>query len=237
MKEVCKEKKMKLLSLLHFLLLFAFSGMLSAEVKKFHSPSLLPPDSSIALSLPFSLGTHKGLVSALTGKLLFDPMNLSLTRGEFTVALHSISTQKAERDCHLMESLGLDYDESDFPEKHVCNKNDELPLTGKNAIKYPDIRLIIHSLKSTDTGQILWYNNELNVEVDGEWTIHGKSFRSHFPMKMISEGTRYRVRGEVPFSLKQYDIIVKPTKILFMEIKVEDLIKVNFDVVLEPDLN
>lgn len=219
-----------------FLFLILTSALSAyGESREFRIPVIPPTNTKIALSIPYTFGTHKGEARLFSGKISIDSLVPSNSRGNFSVPINSLGSGNDERDCHMMEALGLDYSVSDYPETHVCTATNNLPVEGKNAPKYPTINLIVHGLKSIDAGKIIFSDKETEVEVDGEWSIHGKSYRWVFPMKLIPEGNNFRVKGEVPFSLRNHDIILKPAKFLFIDISVKDIIKVNFDILLEPD--
>lgn len=223
--------KILILFISGFLVLMPMTVMGAAKV--YRTPTIPPPNSGIQFFVPYTFGTHEGEVRMITGSLSLDLADPSMSRGDFSVPISSMTTHKAQRDCHMMEALGLDYGDSDFPEEHVCNDDDEVPTAGKNAIKYPTINLKIHSIKSLEPSKIIYSDKETNIEVDGEWLIHGKKYQWLFPMRLIPEGEKFRVKGEVPFSLKNHDVVVKPIKVLFMNIAVKDNIKTNFDLILE----
>lgn len=210
-----------------FLLLANISA--EASAKLYRTPVIPRENSNVEFFVPYTFGTHEGSAKLFSGTINLDFQNLAGSNGEFNLPISAMSTKKTERDCHMYEALGLNYGESDFPEQHVCSENFDLPQSGKNAVKYPTIHLKIFSLKSLEP-------KESKVEVDGEWTIHGKAYRWLFPLTVVPEGDNIRVTGEVPFSLKNHDVIVKPTTVLFMDVKVGDNIKVKFNVLLEPEL-
>lgn len=218
-----------------FLLIHPFAVFSAATA--YSTPAIPPPNSGVKFFVPYTFGTHVGDAKMFSGKVFLDLGDPAKTQGTFAVPISSLTTGKDERDCHMREALGLDYAEADFPEVHVCNDNNELPTSGKNAVKYPEIRLKIHSIKSLDPSKIINSDRETNIEVDGEWNIHGKSYTWTFPLKLVPEGNKFRVRGEVSFSLKNHDVTVKSTKVLFMDVSVKDIIKVNFDLLLEVDPN
>lgn len=207
-----------------------------ASPKIFRTPVIPRENSNVEFFVPYTFGTHEGSAKLFTGTINLDFQNPADSNGEFNLPISAMSTKKTERDCHMVEALGLDYGESDFPEQHVCSENFDLPQSGKNAVKYPTIHLKIYSLKSLGAEKGISNTKESKVEVDGEWTIHGKAYRWLFPLTLVPEGENLRVKGEVPFSLKNHDIIVKPTTVLFMDVKVSDNIKVKFNVLLEPEL-
>lgn len=219
-----------------FFLIMTMALSAFGESREYRIPVIPPTNTKIALTIPYTFGTHKGEARLFSGKISIDNLGPSKSRGNFSVPINSLGSGNDERDCHMMEALGLDYSVSDYPESHVCTSTNNLPVEGKNAPKYPTINLIVHGLKSLEEGKIIFNDKETEVEVDGEWVIHGKSYRWLFPLKIIPEGVNFRVKGEVPFSLRNHDVILKPAKVLFIDISVKDIINVNFDILLEPDV-
>lgn len=226
-----KESFMKMLVLIILMLPFSFH----ATAKVYRVPVIPAPNTSVKMYIPYTFGTHKGEVRLFSGSLILDLQDPANSQGEFSVPINSLNTGKEERDCHMMEALGLDYGEADYPETHVCTETNNLPTAGKNAPKYKTIHLKVLSLKSQDPSKMINTDKATSIEVEGAWTIHGKTYQWTFPMKLIPEGEKFRVKGEVPFSLKNHDIIVKSTNVLFMDVSVKDIITVYFDLLLEPD--
>lgn len=224
-----------------FFIIFNLTWLLSMPLtvlgapRSYRTPLITPANSTIKFFIPYTFGTHEGEARMFSGKISLDLIDPAQSSGEFSAPISAMTTAKAERDCHMREALGIDYGESDFPEVHVCNDNDELPSAGKNAVKYPMIKLKVKSIKSLGPSKIISLDKESNIEVEGEWIIHGKSYQWAFPMRLSLEGEKLRVRGEVPFSLKNHDVVVKATRVLFVEIGVKDNAKVQFDLILEPN--
>lgn len=203
-------------------LLFPMSVMASTSPLQY-KPTL--ENASIQFFLPYTLGIHEGKVNQIEGKVVLDVNNLSEIKGEFSVPINSLTTGDRERDCHLQESLGLNYTVSDFPEKHVCDHN-QLPASGKNAVVYPIIHFKVLKTKVLP--------EENSIEVEGEWTIHGVTHADQIKMKMIPEGKNIRLKGETKFSLKNYGIVVKSAKVLFVTISVKDELRLVLNLLLIP---
>lgn len=224
-----------------FFIIFNLTWLLSMPFtvlgapRSYRTPLITPADSSIKFFIPYTFGTHEGEARMFSGKISLDLIDPAQSNGEFSVPISAMTTAKPQRDCHMREALGLDYGDSDFPEVHVCNEDDELPTAGKNAVKYPMIKLKVKSIKSLGPEKSVSLEKESTIEVEGEWIIHGKSYQWVFPLRLSLEGEKLRVRGEVPFSLKNHDVIVKANRVLFIEIGVKDNAKVQFDLVLEPN--
>ncbi|MDD4974704.1 MAG: YceI family protein [Bacteriovorax sp.] len=206
-----------------------------AEIKVYRPVVATGPNIGIKFQVPYSLGTHEGIAHIISGSIAIDKNDPSLATGEFRVPIESITTNKAERDCHMQESLGLNYQVSDFPAEHVCDNQFHLALTGKNSVVYPQIILKILSINSLDMTKKILLEGETPIEVVGVWTIHGKSNQVKFPMKIIAEGDKMRISGDVPILLSSYDIKVKPARLAFFTINVKDQVKVFFDFLLTPE--
>lgn len=219
-----------------FSILLFFIPAICFAVPKVYRPIVVPgPNIGIKFQIPYSLGTHEGDVRIISGSITINPIDPASATGEFRVPIHSLTTNKPERDCHLRESLGLNYQESDFPTKHICDNQFHLPSTGKNSVSYPIITFKILSINSLDRTKQILSDGETSVEITGEWIMHGKSNQMKFPMKIISEGKNMRIVGVVPFSLNSYGIIVNSARIAFFTISVKDEVKVIFDLLLTPD--
>ncbi|MBC7539931.1 MAG: YceI family protein [Bacteriovorax sp.] len=219
-----------------FFILFILIPAICFAVPKVYRPAAIPgPNIGIKFQIPYTLGTHEGDVRIISGSITIDTIDPSTATGELRVPIESLTTNKAERDCHLRESLGLNYHLSDFPKEHICDNQFHLPATGKNSIAFPLITLKIVSINSLDRTKQIKFDSETEIEVVGLWNIHGKTNQIKFPMRIIPEGNKLKVVGEVPFSLNSFDIKVKPAHMAFFTISVKDQIKVIFDLLLVPD--
>ena len=188
----------------------------------------------IRFRLPYTMGTHEGRAGQVKGSIKIDLNDPSAAKGMFRVPIDAITSDHTERDCHTREALGLDYEKSYYPEEHVCNEGNELPAGGKNAVEHPHIDLNISSVRSLDPTGRIRLDGDTDIEVVGTWSIHGVSRPTQFPLKVTPEAGRFRLRGEVPFSLEKFGIKVIPAKILFVTIGVEDKATVLFDIIMDP---
>lgn len=214
------------------LLLLIISNSSFGEIKEYK----LVEKTGVTFHLPYTLGTHDGEVRIGKDHLNMDLTNPINSSGEFIVSIDSMTTGDSKRDCHMREALGLNYEQSDFPKEHVCNENNQLPLTGKNAVVFPEIIYKILSLKSLDKSGTIHADMETLVEVEGQWTIHGVNQKEKMLLKMTPENGKFRIQGETQFSLKSYNVVVKSAKVLFITIEVKDHAKVNFNLLIEPEL-
>jgi polyisoprenoid-binding protein YceI len=190
----------------------------------------LAPDPNvpaITFHLGYSLGTHDGSAANLTGALevVTSPSGDSpRVSGELRVPIRSLKTGNPERDCHLLESLGLDYTKSLYPKEHVCSDKHELPTSGKDAIAFPEIVFKVDSVSRTD--------RESRILVRGEWTIHGVTRHDEFPLTMTSVDGGELLKGSYAIRLADFGIEVKSAHVLFATISVADSAHVDFNIML-----
>lgn len=178
---------------------------------------------AVVFRVPYSSGVHEGRALAIEGAVVGDLSAPQSLKGEFKVPIASLLTGNASRDCHLREALGLDYSKSAYPREHVCGSENTLPGQGPDSIVYPEINFKLKSVVQKGPEE---------AELSGEWTIHGKSRLSRFMVKTRYEGDKVRIRGDLSLSLRDFDIQVKPAKILFLTIKVDDKVDVALDLVV-----
>jgi polyisoprenoid-binding protein YceI len=210
-------------------LLIVFTLLFSSQAFPSSKTYTLVDKSRVLFHLPYTMGTHDGEAIAGKSKINFDREHPDATTGELLFPIEMMFTGNDKRNCHMREALGLKYDQSDFPEVHVCNELNRLPESGKNAVVFPEITFKISSLKSLDKSGGILPDGETSIEVEGIWNIHGITQKAVIPVKLILADQKIRVQGETVLSLKSFDVIVKPVKILFFTVAVKDLVKVNFD--------
>lgn len=169
--------------------------------------------SKVSFKLPYTAGTHEGESSTIVGSLVMSS-DATPSSAEFSVPIRSLKTGSDKQDCHMRESLGLDYAVSEFPKSHVCSSN-QLPETGVNSIKYPQIEF---KLKSFADGK-----------ATGTWTIHGVPVERTFPVTISRDGGLLRITGSVVMPLEEHHITVKN----FLFISVADDATASFDLWFE----
>jgi polyisoprenoid-binding protein YceI len=204
-----------------------------ADSRTYHPVRDSHQGSGVTFHVSYSLGTHDGTAETFTGNLDLKSTQPLVASGQFQVPIRSLKTGNAERDCHLLESLGLNYADTQYPGDHVCDDKNQLPETGKNAVVFPDITLKIISVAMDDPQAPFQLDHEAKLQINGEWTIHGVTRSVKFPIKMSPVGKQLRLQGELPFSLKDYGITVKSAHALFVKISVSDTATAVFDVLLE----
>ena len=129
------------------------------------------PQTGVTFSIPYTAGNHKGFARAIDGLVETDD-NDQLVSAQFTVPIESLTTSHKTRDCHMFEALGLDYSTSQFPEKHVCNSQNQLPLSGPNAITYPSLTFQFQSFSQIPTIP-LQLGVPTKARVKADLQIHG----------------------------------------------------------------
>jgi len=162
----------------------------------------------VSFKIPYTFGMHKGEVKELEGSF-----NLKST-GRLSTPIKSLRTDKATMDCHLQESLGLDYSKSDFPDSHVCD-DDKLPADGGNSIVFPQIDFQIQEINVIEKT-----NDTIVIKIKGAWNIHGKSKNEQYQLTLQKQNNEWVSELNLKLRLSDFAVIVKK----FMFIKVEDTV-------------
>lgn len=187
------------------------------------APTLYSPvreQSRVAFALPYTMGTHDGVTHDLEGTLELAADGKSLKTAHFSLPISSIRTGKAKLDCHMQESLGLDYSVSEFPDSHVCDGDEKLPKEGKNAVRFPTIDLDLSpGVGSAKDGE---------ADLRASWTVHGVKKVQALHVEWSREGEKLRARAKFPMVLEDFGIIVKK----FLFVKVDPVAQVSVDLVL-----
>jgi polyisoprenoid-binding protein YceI len=194
-------------------------------------------DVGVVVEVPYSLGTHKETLVSMLGEVQLDPQGLTVTGGRLVVPISAIRSDNAERDCHLRESLGLDYHRSRFPGEHVCDEGHRIPASGADSVAYPEVILTVQRGGVLDDAGGFEGGKEVRAEVVGSWTIHGVTRPARLALTLSADrGTPggIRVRGRQRMSLRDYGVVVKSAKVLFATISVKDEVTVLLDVLLVP---
>lgn len=171
--------------------------------------TLAPADSSsVSIVVPYTMGEHKLQANGFKGGIEWDSKTNEIKKGQLQLSIMNIQSDKDKLECHLRESMGLDYMASEFPKKHVCDDDNKLPIGGPNSIKYPEI--IGTLLAPLKLGE-----NEARVN----WMIHGKSKEMVMPITVSSDKTSGHIslKSNWKMKLSDFDIIVK--KFLFIGVK------------------
>lgn len=185
----------------------------------YSSLNLTPsPGSQIEVIVPYTLGTHELTSSEVQGKIVFDKDQGLIQEGELTLPVVSLHHEKDELVCHLRESLTLNYDNSDFPDKHVC-EDDKLPTEGKNSPAFINIVATLVEPFKLGTATVLV-----------RWTIHGvtKELPVNLQSEWNSDKSQLIISGETKFKRSEFNITVKK----FLFVGVDEVLPVKFNIVL-----
>jgi polyisoprenoid-binding protein YceI len=187
--------------------------------------------------MPYTFGTHRETVTAVTGEILLDPVALEASGGELAVPLDGIRSDDSTRGCHLRSSLGLDYARSRFPKEHACDGRDRLPAEGPDAVAFPEVRIDVTRARSLGDAGALAEGRPVSVDVVGRLTIHGVTR----PLRLGLAVTRdpaapsaLRVRGRLPVKLADHDVVVKSARVLLVTISADEEAAVLIDARLVP---
>ena len=186
----------------------------------------------ITTTISYSMGTHDNRVTRAEGELKLDPAAPEGLTGELRVPIDAIVSGDNERDCHMRESLGLDYAKSKFPNEHVC-QDDKLP---KESIAFPDVRLSIRSASAPKLAD-LPAGKETPITALASWTIHGVTRPAKLHLSISPDAATpgaVRIRGLALVPLKEFGVVVKSAKVLFATISVGQVVNVRFDLQLVP---
>jgi len=196
----------------------------------------------VTFLIGYSAGTHHGRATDASGSAVLGIDPVQSVNAKFIVPIDSMTTGNEKRDCHMKQSLGLDYALSRFPREHVCNDQFRLPSTGPDSIAFPNIEFELLGWKPTsvDAPNTLVPGATLNVLARGRWTMHGQTkemvseeAQDMIPLQLsIAEGMTdvLRVKGSFMVSLNDYGIVVKP----LLLITTRDKAKVTLDLLLAP---
>lgn len=176
--------------------------------------------SSLNFAIKYSLGTHKGIATSFKGLVDIEPNTMTLRAGTISFDVTSLNSGNATRDCHIAEAVGLNYKTSDYPADHVCDSNNKIPTTGKNAIAYPTVNFSIVSATLKATAAV----------VKATFTMHGVSKTMDIPATVTKEGNKIRVISSFPLMMSAFGIETKP----FLGVKVKDQADITVNLLLKP---
>ncbi len=195
-----------------FNILFAYSnsGALAAAIHW-----SIDEGSKIDIRAKYTFGTHELTTDNISGTITELKGQYS---GDFAVPISSIKEGNPKLECHLQEALGLNYEKSDYPNKHICTDDHKIPSEGLNSISYPDIRFKIEDLRKAED----------RFFVTGQWTIHGvsKTEKMEILFKEI-DSELIKLNGKIKFNLKDYGVTVKKAFIISVNDEVEVSIDLN----------
>ncbi len=216
---------------------FFFFSLLASLSSYSASYILQSPASSmteVRFRIGYTFGTHRGEAQEMTGELSVNEADLAQVRGSFFVPIDSLNTDHPVRDCHLRESLGLDYNVSHFPKEHVCIKGTSLPESGVDSMVFPFVSFTITSVVH-EKGDLL-SKRGAKLRVTGIWNIHGKDVTQEMDVFLKKETSgEYVLEGvsKATLHLKDFGIIVKDAKKGPITIKASDKIYLNLKLVFK----
>ncbi len=174
--------------------------------------------SRLSLEIPYSLGKHKAKSDNISGNLSWDPEGKSVTQAEFSLRAETLKIKDQKLKCHLLESLTLDYEKSDFPADHVCEDN-ILPASGKNSPAYPLISAkLLSPVKPGEEARL-------------EWSIHGKTHAENIPLTIALDNGAKTMTVKAKWKLRRSDFGIIVKKFLFID--ADDSIPLELTMTLE----
>jgi hypothetical protein len=186
----------------------------------------------IALSLPYTFGTHTGsaIPSSGTVSAAEDLGTLRLFTAKFAVPINTIKTGNDARDCHVIEAMGIQYQGSVYPKEHACDGSNRLPTSGPNAPVYNEIEFELAGANYGGTNRSLDVGKPVLVTALGKWSMHGIQKTESIELKIERLGSKkIKVTGTKDFSLQNFGIVVKP----FGPVTVKDTATIQLDLTFD----
>ena len=196
------------------------------DAKADHVLKVVPEMSKTLVRVKYTLGTYvipNTQVRGFMNLIKAQGPTLKLKTAEVSFLIAGFKSNDTTLDCHLRESLGLDYALSEFPDSHVCSQ-DRLPTEGKNAVVFDQIQFKTNDSLDIDLSNI--GEEEVIMEVPGSWTLHGVRREAPAQVKIQKTSNGYRVLGKHGFSLKDFGVVVKK----FLFVSVQDQVEAEWDV-------
>lgn len=217
-----------------FLSLILVNSTSFADSKKYQLELSESRQSGINFQIGYTLGTHEGESYLGSGSLTLSQDPFQLLVANFILPITHLDTRNSKRDCHLIESLGLDYKVSDYPRSHICDSRNLLPSSGPNSVAFPEIRFQLLAFQETGGLSSLVPGIEKNIEVQGTFSMHGVENNISVPvtllLKKLSDGQEtLTIQGDFKVLLSDYGATVKPV----MFVTVEDEAKVHLNMTMK----
>jgi polyisoprenoid-binding protein YceI len=165
----------------------------------------------MSFSLGWTLGTHEGRASKVSGSLQAQLNPLTVGQGEFRIPIAAMSTGSVTRDCHLREALGIEYARSRFPAEHVC-VNNQVPAAGPDSVVFPEIIVTVRGLRpvKADVPLTLTPMQPLDAEILLALTIHGIVHDLSAPVRLqLTKSDVVQVETQFDVKLVDFGIVVK----------------------------
>lgn len=189
---------------------------------------------SLRIDVPYTFGTHNFEVRDVRGEARVDWQPTPVVTGQLKVALASLRGGSDTLNCHMRESMGLDYAKSAFPRSHVC-AGGKLPTSGNDAVAFPEITFEIKSVTIAGDRARAAIGGGMRVIAAGRWTIHGVTRDDTIELQLTVAGGEparprsIRIEGLRKLRLADYGIQVKRALV----ITAGDDATVRFNLVLE----
>jgi hypothetical protein len=189
-----------------------------AEPRVYRPVGAAPGSAGNSVDVPYTFGTHHFEVREVRGAVQVEWSETPVVSGRLSVPLGALRGGGETLDCHLRESLGIDYRRSVFPGSHVCSDG-KLPASGNDSVAYPEITFEITSVVPKDRrspGRFpIVAGQKIAVLVLGRWTIHGVSHEDRLEatltLTLDAAARPHSVRLEAArkVRLSDYGIVVK----------------------------
>lgn len=217
---------LKTLLLPYLCLSFAFDAIAAPAQTPLKVYDVDPFVSRASVVVKYTFGTYLIPNTDVRGQMELHPTQV-LSGVRVAFGIQGFRSGNKTLDCHLRESLGLDYSKSEFPDRHVC-ENDLLPSRGINSVRYPEI-----AFQSEDSNFDLAKVAEVpvEIEVNGIWRIHGIEKPEKVKLTIHRQGDGILVRGKKTFSLRDFGVTVKK----FLFISVHDEVQAEWEMLFKPE--
>jgi len=231
------QQNLKVLSLFPALLLLGAAA--NADATTYQLTPHGPGNTGVKFSIGYTAGTHRGQASQALGNVVATTSPLQIQTASISIPITAMSTDDTKRDCHMREAFGLDYSRSKYPNEHICDSDHRTPLSGPDAIVFPEIKLELESWTSASdavpsSALNLTPGTSLDIIARVKLTMHGVTKEGvNIPLRLnyLDQGKgQIQVTGKFDVLLADFGVIVK--KFLFIAVK--DSATVNLDLLFEP---
>jgi hypothetical protein len=172
-------------------------------------------ETGASFDIDYFAGTHHGVARSMNAQLGMQlGENFSVKTGKFSVPIESLDTENKTRDCHLRESLSLDYSHSRFPNEHVCDSDDQLPATGADAPVFPLLEVEMMDYAVLNQQKSLMPGDSIDLDLKARVKLHGVT-KENMPIRvrvtyLDAQKGLVRVSGGFSLSLGAFNAVVKP---------------------------
>ena len=197
--------------------------LMSASVFAQTTPYQVTPKadgtSEVLFSVGYTLGTHNGSAGKVDGTVQLGQNPFLISSAEISVPLNQLNTGNVKRDCHMFESIGLDYAVSAYPAAQVCDGSDSIPKSGNDSIAFPTLKFSLVSLLDSNSKDPLVPGVAKQVNFAGTFEMHGVKNTIQVPVTLtLIAGTpnKISIKGDFDLLLSDYGIVVR--KFLFVTV-------------------